>query len=125
MGNWIDYRLDVLANSPAEINQIAEKLNQPSLELAGWIAQKDGHPVNEITGPLKSSSSLRLSRISATSVTTSTKLGGSASPSRTDITALLRVTWPKFLKPFRRPFSYSNITISRRATPARRSLGRL
>ena len=53
MGNWIDYRLDVLANSPAEINQIAERLNQPSLELAGWIAQKDGHPVNEITGPLK------------------------------------------------------------------------
>jgi hypothetical protein len=41
MSNWIDYKLDVLAGSPAEINQIAERLNQPSLELANWIAQRE------------------------------------------------------------------------------------
>jgi hypothetical protein len=29
MSNWIDYNLDVLAGSPAEISQIAERLNQP------------------------------------------------------------------------------------------------
>jgi hypothetical protein len=41
MSNWIDHKLDVLAGSPAEINQIAERLNQPSLELANWIAQRE------------------------------------------------------------------------------------
>jgi hypothetical protein len=53
MSNWIDYNLDVLVGSPAEINQIAERLNQPSLELASWIAQRDGQPVSEVTKGLK------------------------------------------------------------------------
>jgi hypothetical protein len=53
MSNWIDYHLDVLANSPAEINQIAERLNQPSLELAGWIAQRSGQSVSESAERLK------------------------------------------------------------------------
>ena len=53
MSNWIDYSLDVLAGSPAEINQIAERLNQPSLELANWIAQRDGQPVNAVGEALK------------------------------------------------------------------------
>lgn len=53
MSNWIDYSLDVLAGSPAEINQIAERLNQPSLELAGWIARRDGQQANEVTEALK------------------------------------------------------------------------
>ena len=53
MSNWIDYRIDVLASSPDEINQIAERLNQPSLELAVWIAQRGGQPVNEIVEFLK------------------------------------------------------------------------
>jgi hypothetical protein len=53
MSNWIDYNLDVLAGSPAEINQIAEKLNQPSLELANWIAQRDGQPVSGAAGGLQ------------------------------------------------------------------------
>ena len=53
MSNWIHYDLDILANSPAEINQIAERLNQPSPELAGWIAQRDGQPANEIAEGLK------------------------------------------------------------------------
>jgi len=53
MGNWIDYRLDVLANSPAEINQIAERLNQPSQELASWVASKFGQSVNEVAEGLR------------------------------------------------------------------------
>jgi hypothetical protein len=53
MSNTIHYKLDVLASSPAEINQIAERLNQPSLELANRIAQKDGLPVNEAVEALK------------------------------------------------------------------------
>jgi hypothetical protein len=53
MSNWIDYNLDVLAGSPAEINQIAEGLNQPSLELANWIAQRDGQAVSEVAEGLK------------------------------------------------------------------------
>ncbi len=48
MSNWIDYNLDVLAGSPAEINQIAERLNQPSSELANWIAQRDGQPLSTV-----------------------------------------------------------------------------
>ena len=53
MSNWIDYRVDVLAGSTAEINQIAERLNQPSLELARWIAQRDGQPVSEVAEGVK------------------------------------------------------------------------
>jgi hypothetical protein len=53
MSNWIDYQLDVLATSPAEINQIAERLNQPSAELASWVAQRDGQPVSEVAEDLK------------------------------------------------------------------------
>jgi len=53
MPNWIDYNLDVLAGSPAEINQIADRLNQPSLELANWIAQRDGQPVSAVGEGLK------------------------------------------------------------------------
>jgi hypothetical protein len=53
MSNWIDYKLDVLAGSPAEINRIAERLNQPSLELANWIAQRDGQSVSSVGESLK------------------------------------------------------------------------
>lgn len=53
MSNWIDYNLDVLASSPAEINQIAERLNQPSFALASWTAQRDGQPVSEVAEGLK------------------------------------------------------------------------
>lgn len=53
MSNWIDYNLDVLAGSPAEINQIAERLNQPSSELANWIAERDGQPVSAVGEGLK------------------------------------------------------------------------
>jgi len=53
MGNWIDYRLDVLANSPAEINQIAERLNQPSQELIAWVAKESGQSANEVAVGLK------------------------------------------------------------------------
>ena len=53
MSNWIDYNLDVLARTPAEINKIAERLNQPSLQLASWIAQRTGESVDEVAENLK------------------------------------------------------------------------
>jgi hypothetical protein len=53
MSNWIDYNLDVLAGSAAEINHIAERLNQPSSELANWIAQRDGQPLSTVREGLK------------------------------------------------------------------------
>jgi len=53
MSNWIDYNLDVLAGSTAEINQIAERLNQPSPELVNWIAERDGQQADEVTEGLK------------------------------------------------------------------------
>ncbi len=53
MSNWIDYELDVLAGSPAEINQIAERLKQASSELVTWAAEKSGQPTSEITDALK------------------------------------------------------------------------
>jgi hypothetical protein len=53
MSNWIDYNLDVLAGSPAEINQIAERLNQPSSELANGMVQRDGEPVSAVEGDLR------------------------------------------------------------------------
>ena len=53
MSNWIDYKLDILAGSPAEINQIAERLNQPSSELANWIARRDGQTVSAVEEGLK------------------------------------------------------------------------
>jgi hypothetical protein len=48
MSNWIDYGLDVLAGSPAEINQIAERLKQPSTELVAWAAGRSGEPTSEV-----------------------------------------------------------------------------
>src|ERR1039458_1933413 len=53
MSNWIDYHLDVLASNPAEINQIAERLKRPSLELANWVAQRSGQPVGKVVENLK------------------------------------------------------------------------
>ena len=53
MSNWLDYELDVLASSPSEINQIAERLKQPSTKLADFFANKSGRPVKEITEVLK------------------------------------------------------------------------
>ena len=42
MSNWLDYELDVLASSPSEINQIAERLKQPSTSLLNFVADKFG-----------------------------------------------------------------------------------
>jgi len=53
MSNWIDYDVDVLTSNPAEINQIAVRLNQPSLELINWVAQKFSQPVREVAEGLK------------------------------------------------------------------------
>ncbi len=53
MSNWIDYELDVLASNPAEINQIAARLQQPSAELTKWAAAGFGQTISEVTEPLK------------------------------------------------------------------------
>jgi len=53
MSNWIDYELDVLAGSPAEINRIAGRLKQPSAELLTWAAEKFGQPSSEVAEGLK------------------------------------------------------------------------
>jgi hypothetical protein len=44
MSNWINYGLDVLACSPAEINKIAERLKQLSIELVTWAAEGPANP---------------------------------------------------------------------------------
>jgi hypothetical protein len=62
MSNWIDYEVDVLASNPAEINQIAARLNQPSLELATWAAQKFSQPVGEVAEGLKELLQLKTAR---------------------------------------------------------------
>ena len=48
MSNWIDWKLDVLASNPDEINHISERLNQPSPELVNWVAQRFDQPVSEV-----------------------------------------------------------------------------
>ena len=53
MSNWIDWDLDVLAASPAEINQIAARLKQPSAELVNWVAERWGEPTDEVADGIK------------------------------------------------------------------------
>ena len=53
MSNWIDYDLDALAGSPAEINQIEKRLQQPSAELVAWVAEKFGEPSSDVAHNLK------------------------------------------------------------------------
>jgi hypothetical protein len=53
MANWLYYDLDVLASNQTEMKQIAERLNQPSPELASWLAEKWSQPVSEVTEDLK------------------------------------------------------------------------
>jgi hypothetical protein len=53
MSNWIDYDLDALAGSPAEINQIEKRLQQPSAELVAWVAEKFGDPSSDVAHNLK------------------------------------------------------------------------
>jgi hypothetical protein len=48
MANTIDQNLDVLASSPEEINQIAERLKQPSAELVNSLAQRFCEPASEV-----------------------------------------------------------------------------
>ena len=53
MSNWLDYELHVLASSPSEINQIAERLKQPSTHLSQSVAEKFNQPASEISNGLK------------------------------------------------------------------------
>lgn len=48
MSNWLDYKLDVLATSPEEINRIAARLKQPSAELLDWAAKRANRKPDEI-----------------------------------------------------------------------------
>jgi hypothetical protein len=47
VSNWIDYRLDVLASSPEEINRIAARLKLPSSKLVDWVADRFHEPPSE------------------------------------------------------------------------------
>jgi hypothetical protein len=44
MSNRLDYDLDVLASDPIEINNIAQRLREPSTELVGWMREQFGEP---------------------------------------------------------------------------------
>ena len=53
MSNWIDLHLDVLAASPAEINQIERALQNPCEELITWRAQHTGENPQDIAANIK------------------------------------------------------------------------
>jgi hypothetical protein len=53
MAFLVFYDLDVLASNPTEINQIAERLKQPSAELVNWRAEESRQPLSEIAANLK------------------------------------------------------------------------
>ncbi len=42
MANIIEYRVEVLASSPDEINRIAARLKEPSKALVDWVAERWG-----------------------------------------------------------------------------------
>jgi hypothetical protein len=52
MSNWIDYELEVLASSPTEINQIEQRMKQPSTKLLDLLPRRFGEPVCEVSGEL-------------------------------------------------------------------------
>lgn len=52
MANVIDYRLDVLAGSPEEINRVEVRLKQPSAELIKCVATEFKQSENEIASYL-------------------------------------------------------------------------
>jgi hypothetical protein len=53
MSNWLDYDVEILASSPSQMNEIAERLKQPSTKLADFWANESGRPVKEITEGLR------------------------------------------------------------------------
>ena len=53
MSNWLDYDVEVLASSPSEINQIAERLKQPSTSLLNFVANEFRRPASDISSGLK------------------------------------------------------------------------
>jgi hypothetical protein len=52
MLNSVDYELDVLAGSTLEINEIEERLKEPSWKLISWVVEKFDHPFPGIAGGL-------------------------------------------------------------------------
>ena len=99
MANWIDYILDVLAGNPAEIDQISERLNKPSRELATWVASEVKNTWMRSKTSFSNYSRSRPTKTSAFCIARSTKLGGSAWHSRS-IMASSTVIWLKSPKPF-------------------------
>ena len=59
MSNWIDVRLDVLASSPEEINEIERTLQEPCEELVAWRAQLLGLSPLVIAADIQAIVSLR------------------------------------------------------------------
>jgi hypothetical protein len=52
MSNWIDYELEVLASSPTEINQIEQRMKQPSTKLLDLLPRRFGEDFSEVSGGL-------------------------------------------------------------------------
>jgi hypothetical protein len=52
MSNSIDYKLEVLASSPTEINQIGQRMKEPSTRFLNRWARRFGEPVSEVRGEL-------------------------------------------------------------------------
>lgn len=53
MSNWVGFRLDVLAGSPAEINQIEAALQEPCDELFCWFAGHVNKRPEEVAADVK------------------------------------------------------------------------
>ena len=53
MSNWIDFQLDVLAGSPAEINVIEAGLQEPCGGLLTWVAGRWNDTPDAIAADLK------------------------------------------------------------------------
>lgn len=53
MSTWIDFRVDVLAGSPAEINAIEAELQEPCADLLTWVASRRNETPDAIAADLK------------------------------------------------------------------------
>ena len=53
MSNLLHYDLEVLADSPAEIDQIGHRLEHPSAELVNRFVEKSGRPADNVADDLK------------------------------------------------------------------------
>ncbi len=54
MANPLEYRVDVLASSPEEIDRIAVRLKEPSVELVEWVVTRHPQDRSEATKNIRS-----------------------------------------------------------------------